>query len=46
MEFEDEGLYDGLLDEIDEDADPVGFAIARGEQSANDAMVEEWGEDY
>ena len=45
MEFENEdGLYDELLDEIDEDA---GTAFARGVEQANNEMVEEnWGEEY
>jgi len=46
MEFETEdGMYEDLFDEIDEDADPVGVALARGEAWANEEMVQEWAND-
>lgn len=46
MELESEdGIYEDLFDEIDEDADAIGAAFTRGEAWANEEMVQEWAND-
>jgi hypothetical protein len=47
MKYEtEEGMFEDLF-EIDEDADEVGAAFLRGEDTANSEMVESWNDsDY
>ena len=47
MNFETEyGTTEDFLEELDEDADERGAAFIRGEEWANDEILQNWENDY